>query len=273
MRKIIILAAFLLFGLTVPFQAQAVHVSPFMVVFDKNNSAIVTLNNRSNQAKVVTFEWSRRYYNAQGDVDILPEGQNYPGYQPADPYVKFSPRRAILKPKQAQTIRLIAQRPGGMAPGEYRSHFTIKVEDLVEQKVDATKNAGGVSGLVTINVNTGIPVFIRQGETTVNLTMNQAGIVATPDGPALQVAVQNGGSRSLYTDVYVHCQANGPEKGTYVGSLRMYVERKSAQKAFPIGQKLNLSQCAGATAKLYGVRDLEYGGKLVGEMAINTGGY
>ena len=160
-----------------------------------------------------------------------------------------------------------------MAPGEYRSHFTIMVEDLVEQTVDSSKNTGGVSGLVTINVNTGIPVFIRQGETAVNLAMTSAAITATPEGPALSVSVQNSGNRSLYTDAYIHCAADGTEKGTYIGSLRMYVERTSATKAFPINQRLNMGQCSNPVAKLYGVRDLELGGKLVAEQPINTAGY
>lgn len=274
MRKFTLLVTLLTVALIMPFQAKAVHVSPFMVVFDKNNAAVVTLNNRSNKAKVVTFQWARRYYNQQGVVKVLPEGQTAPGYRPADPYIKHSPRRVIIKPKTAQTVRLVARRPADMAPGEYRSHFTIMVEDLVSQKADPSKNAGGVAGIVTMNVNTGIPVFIRQGETVIDAKIQQANIIQTPEGPALDVTVNNNGTRSLYTDVYVKCDGDAADNGNYIGSLRLYVERKVAHKSYPITpKKMNLGQCANPVAKIIGVRDLEYGGKLVTETPVNTGGY
>ncbi|MEM6781261.1 MAG: hypothetical protein AAF569_05310 [Pseudomonadota bacterium] len=270
MRKFLIFFAFLIFGVSASYKADALHISPFMVVFDKNNSATITLNNRGNQAKVVTFEWNRRYYTSDDVVDILPEGQTSPGYNPADPYIQFSPRRAILKPKQAQIIRLIVKRPADMAPGEYRSHFTIITDDLVEEKVDAQANAGGVSGLVSVNVSTGIPVFIRQGETQAIADIQSANVVATPQGPGLDVRMSYNGTRSLYTDLYIECDGDATQKENYVGSMRLYVERESPQRTFAI-RKLDISQCSNPQLNVMGVRDLEWGGKLFKQVPINMG--
>lgn len=266
MKRFLSITLLSLSFLIVSVDANAVFVTPQFVVFEKNNTARITLNNRSNKAKVITFEWQRRYFDDSQKVQVLEEGQAAPaGYQPVDGYVKFSPRRVILRPRESQTIRLIANRPQDMADGEYRTQFIIKEQDLVE-KSSTAQGGKGVTAIISVNVNTGIPVFIRHGDTRVNMSINSIQTTNDGTGKSLKVDLQNDSTRTLYTDAYVSC-SNKPDD-TYVGSIRAMVERKNIFESFPLSGK-NLEDCANPALKILGVRDREYGNKTVIEQGFS----
>ena len=252
-------------------QAYAVFVSPTFVVFDKNTrTARITVNNRSNQIKVLTFEWQRRVITADGSSRELKDGETYPGYRPADPYIKFSPRKIILKPFQHQSVRLALQRPVDMAPGEYRSHFFIKEEQLRTAEMK-TKDEKGLSGQVIVNVNKSMPVFVRQGETSLHVDLQKADLIQKDGQPYLSVLVTNDSTRSTYGRVELSCQLpDGEFREKYV-SLRIYSEVKRVEREIPLKDKEILAKCGALplTMQLVAVGDFEYGGKPLDEMPVS----
>lgn len=250
--------------------AYAVFVTPVVVLFGKDqNTTRITLNNRSDKTKVVTFGWERRVLDQNGKARILQEGDPMPPtYHPLDPYVKFSPRRTILKPRQRQTIRLIAQRPQNMESGEYRSHFVIKEEDLVDQQAVKSSDQNAVSGQVLVNLNKSIPVFLRHGETSVNAQLLNASYGRRENGkPSLDVSITNNSTRSVYAHIHLVCpgeEVNATNRGVPV---RLYAEVKNVTKSYKVKAE-DVKTCPGLMAKLVPTNDAEFGGQVIAEIAV-----
>ena len=259
---IVVLAGFLI---SAPlYKAYAVFITPVFVSFDKNrNAAQITLNNRSNQSKVITFEWERRVLNEQGQSILLQEGQTAHNYRPVDPYIKFSPRRVILKPKQHQVVRLVAQRPRDLPPGEYRSHLLIKEEGLTEKGLPRSSQQQGLSGHVIVDVNKSIPVFLRQGDTTVNVTLEQASIKLRGGRQYLSITLGNDSTRSVYANIYLNCKKSGEAMEWRVMPLRIYAERDHIQKTVVLADDVDLDGCDDVVASVKVRNDYEFGGKSI----------
>lgn len=252
-------------------QAFAVYVAPVFVVFERNNSALITLNNRSNRTKVITFGWEDRYYK-DGKITVLQEGETAEHYKPASPYMKYSPRRIIMKPKQSQTVRLILQRPKDMEPGEYRSHFKIMEENLQDAQAAAeSDNQPGLSGRMIVNVDTNIPIFIRHGETDIDVTLTSAKFAADEQGPILQLSLDNNSTRTIYAGGRLAC--SNLEEDVILGGLRLYAERKTMDTRFLLQKKIEPSGCVDPVLKIIGIRDSHYVNKVIAEIPVQRNGF
>jgi len=270
--KFFILAV-LLCGVTfTALKAHAVFVSPTYIMFEDNQrTARLTLNNRSNQTKVVTFEWQQRAMTEGGKIKEIKDGVNVPGYRPADPYVKFSPRRVVLKPYQYQKIRFILRRPADMAPGEYHSHLLIKEENYQNALVNREKNSKkkGLSGQIILNVYKSIPVFVRHGETNVNVDLQRAWLVTEKGKPHIKLEISNSSTRSIHSQVVLEgLAADGNLTSEKFAIIRIYAEAQRVERSVALRDKLDPARCVGLKAKLIGRYDSKYGAQTLDEADI-----
>jgi len=270
--RIFAFLGFLFAAILIPsIQANAVFVSPVLVIFEKHNrTARITINNRSKQTKVVTFDWQHRAMKPDGKIVKLKEGETSPGYRPADPYIKFSPRRVVLKPLQHQKIRLLVQRPADMEPGEYRSDLLIKEENYkeAERNVSAGKQKG-ISGEINFQVYKSIPVFIRHGDTHVNVKLQSAALITKDNKPHIHIELTNDSTRSLYGQIHLECQtASGEVIDEKFIMLRIYAEAKNIKHDVKLFDRMDVSRCTSLKTKIIGRNDAEYAGKILSE--INT---
>lgn len=269
-KYICLIAAAMCLSLLPVAGAYAVFISPVFVMFDRNETTkSITLNNRSSTAKVITLEWERRAWEPGGKSVILQPGESVPGYRPADELVKFSPRRMIIKPKDYQVIRLIAQRGKDLAPGEYRSHLLIKEEDLVKKTQDDTLLEKGVSGEVVLTVNKSIPVFLRQGETTVSMSLQKAALSKTAKGDAIDVVLSNASTRSLYANLHLVCKQGDGLLQWNIGPMRAFSERTSITQTLLIPDSASDAlSCPALTAEVRAVNDILLNGQVVAEAPV-----
>ena len=242
--------------------AYAVFVTPTIVTLDGNETtARITLNNRSPFTKVITLGWERRVLDDSGKVVLLEEGTTHPRYNPADPYIQYSPRRVILKPQQRQVIRLIVRKPQDLPEGEYRSHFLIQEENLIDQEL-AQKTNKGVSGQVVVNIGKSIPVLLRHGQTAAEASFNSASFGTDEKGrKVLNYSVSFNGTRSIYAYVRLRCQIDGEIKDFPVAPLRLYKERTLFEGRGIIKDDVPFDRCQSPIADIVVRDDKLLGGK------------
>lgn len=259
----LVLLAVFCFNVFFSKQLQAVFVAPRMVMMEENQrTARVTVNNRTAQTKIITFGWEHRAMTEDGKMKKLKKGETLPRYKPADPYIKFSPRRIILRPGQHQKVKLLVQRPPNMEDGEYHSHFLIQEQNYQDPELDMDDAQKGLTGQLIINVSKSIPVFVRQGATNINITSMKAEHINKDGKPFMRVSFLNESTRSIYGQVQIDCQlADGSFIKDNIGILRIYAEGKNFVKDMPLEKKIDTSACTSLITRIVGKYDGLYKGK------------
>ena len=267
-----------LLGLVVffyPSQGQALFVSPDrLMIEDGQRSAEVIISNRSNKPVVVRFEWERRAMNDKGGLALVGENEVIPGYQPADPYLRFSPRQVILQPRQHQKVRILVRRTDDLQDGEYHSHFLIKEEPLqTNQETNQPEpvRTGQNKGQLELIVYRSLPVFLRQGDTGINLKLNEA-YIYTKDGKRyLHVDLDNESTRSLYATPKLRCITTSGETITQnLISLRIYTEARTIKRDVLVPPEFALpGTCTDLQMDLVDPRDFEFRSKSILKTSIS----
>jgi len=141
-------------------------------------------------------------------------GQNF-----ADKNFRFFPRNVVLAPNEAQSVKVQLVNTTGLEPGEYRSHIYFRAEadkkPLGEK--EPVKDSGSISVKVVAVFGISIPVIIRVGESTTQVSIKEASIQFIKDSiPALKLAFNRTGNMSVYGDISVdHISPEG--KVTRIG--------------------------------------------------------
>ena len=253
-------------------KALAIFVAPTEVFFEKGQrSATITVSNRAKRTKLVTFSWQRKGMTENGKMVFL-EGANdtLPRYRPVDPYIKLSPRRLILKPGQNQIVRILLQKPADLESGEYRSHLFIQEDNYVQKKPSDNNTAIGsdgaedksLSGNLSFIVSRAIPIFMRHGETDVNVTLHQASLIYKKERPRLQISFTNDSTRSIYGQIQLACTlADNTIKNMMLTTLRIYAEAKNFDTDVAFAKKYKPEECVSMAVKIVGKKDRVYGGQ------------
>ena len=144
-------------------------------------------------------------------LDNLPAGVDPANVKTASDMLRWSPRRVMLPGSESQTVRVMARAPADLPDGEYRAHFMVvsvpreddqgfSIEDAVNDGV-----ADGESVGVTIRPRFGIsiPVIMRVGATTLQVGLENVGLVQEDDGTFLVATITRSGTRSAYGDMLV----------------------------------------------------------------------
>lgn len=253
---------FLLLGMmtAIPLSgAHATYITPKRVMInDKQRTATLTIHNTSDKTVVYRFGWERRAQNAAGETILLEAGQTMPGYNPADEMLQFSPRQVILKPKENQKLRILVRRPAGLADGEYHSHLLIKSETLPDPNEDKSLPQQSFAGMLKIQTNASIPIFLRQGKTTLNLKLTNAALIKKDGKEFIKYSLSNNSTRSVYAVPYINCVAGGTATAYQLNTARVYVESKDRVVEAPVLNKAPLGQCSSMTLQMKAVSDFEY---------------
>ena len=134
------------------------------------------------------------------EISTPEEGQRF-----ASDFLRYYPRRVTLAPNEAQTIRVQLTNTANLRDGEYRSHFYFhsidKPTELENQ--DSDKQATGISINIKAVFGISIPVIIREGKSTVQLTLSNIGIKEEEGKKILSVQLNRTGNMSLYGDLTI----------------------------------------------------------------------
>ncbi|MEM6811809.1 MAG: hypothetical protein AAF549_05010 [Pseudomonadota bacterium] len=205
--------------------AFAMKIIPPRLVLDPDTKVeYLFIKNSGDTEEIYRFGWKHMAMDKEGNViNVDRIGlENAPeGYQPLDDIVRFSPRRAVLKPGQTQRVTLVIQRSQQLEAGEYRSHFLVSREPKVETKEDLEINENGEATpevAVGISVSRAVPIYVLHGETSAELNFLSAEVKRNtnkqkdhqPDH-LVHFKVQKVGNRSVIGVARVFCTIAGEE--------------------------------------------------------------
>jgi hypothetical protein len=209
--------------------AMALRVIPQRLVLDTDVKVeYMFVKNNSDKTETYRFGWKHMAMDKEGNVlnlDRLGMDKAPAGYKPVDDLVRFSPRRAILKPGQTQRITFMINRGKALADGEYRSHFLFQREpengDKPKEEVTQQSNNPEASrSRVSFNVlvSRAVPIYVLNGNTSAKLEFVSASVKKNankkdpkqPDYLA-HFKVRKEGNRSVIGIAEVMCMSGGEE--------------------------------------------------------------
>ena len=199
---------------TASYSLQDLLVTPTRIVFEGNMPTTeLALVNRSDKAHTYAISFVQCRMSENGEIrEIDKNTQTGPDDHFADSYIRFTPRRVILEPRQVQMVRMMLRKPANLADGEYRSHLTFRLIPSAENAVkpDSARGRGIQIKLVPIYGVT-IPVIVRQGSLTATTRLSGLHFDAKvlQGKPALALSIERIGTKSTYGDIEAVWKAPG----------------------------------------------------------------
>ncbi len=192
-------------------QAQAAGgllVAPTRLVFEgRTRSAQITLVNKGTKRAVYRITMVNRRMLEDGSFEPVEEA--LPGELFSANFIRHAPRRVALEPNQPQTIRILVRKPRDLPAGEYRSHMMFQtIPDASSEQSAEESYAPAVGLTIRLRAVFGvtIPIIVRHGEVTADITITSAEFEPAKEGsirPALTVRLARSGNRSIYGDITV----------------------------------------------------------------------
>ncbi|MBV5326100.1 MAG: hypothetical protein JZU65_00455 [Chlorobium sp.] len=198
------------------YSLQDLLITPTRIVFEGNmNTTELALINRSDKAHTYAISFVQARMSENGEIrEIDKNTPPGPNDRFADTFVRFSPRRVMLEPRQVQVVRMMLRKPADLAEGEYRSHLSFR---LIPSAADAVKTDSVSRGiqikLIPIYGVT-IPVIVRHGSLQATARLSGLGIETRGNQgkPALALTIEREGNRSTYGDLEALWKAPGSKQ-------------------------------------------------------------
>ncbi len=196
-------------------------ITPRRVVFDgKMKSHEINLANTGKET--ATYNVSIIQYRMKEDGSFEEIFEPDPGQKFADPYIRFFPRTVTLAPNEAQVVKIQLNKTGELTDGEYRSHIYFRAvpdqKPLGEEEIP--KDTTSITVKLTPIFGITIPVIIRVGVSTTNMTISDLALTLTEENqPRLSMTLNRTGNMSVYGEIEVtYLSAQG--KKTQVGQVK-----------------------------------------------------
>jgi hypothetical protein len=193
-------------------------ITPRRVVFEGSKRSMdLNLANTGQDSATYAISMVQIRMKEDGGFETITEPD--PGQHFADKNIRFFPRSVTLGPNEAQVVKIQAIRMNELSDGEYRSHFYFraipKTNPLGEEA--EVKDSTSISVKLTPIFGITIPVIIRVGEYSANITLSEIALQTVNDTiPRLSMSFNRSGSMSVYGDLTVeHVSPQG--KITRVG--------------------------------------------------------
>ncbi|WP_341936437.1 fimbrial biogenesis chaperone [Marinimicrobium sp. C2-29] len=261
-----LLAGGLLLTLATPVVAELM-LFPTRVVFEENERAAkVELMNTGASNATYRISLVNQRMSETGAFSKIDEPR--PGEQFADQLLRYSPRQVTLLPGKGQTVRLMVRKPAGLEDGEYRSHLLFsRVPDAKPPTPNLEEEE--ISIRVRTLVSVSIPVIVRQGNTSAEVTLTDLNLLDDAAEPMLKFAIKRTGNQSVYGDLSVtFVPRNGePEVVARANGVAVYTPNAVRRASIP----LNLKQAtvlAGGTLKLQYREQAKDGGDLMATTSL-----
>jgi len=180
-------------------------ITPRRIVFEGNlRSADINLANTGNDTATYAISLVQIRMLENGGFETITEPD--PGQMFADRFVRFFPRTVTLGPNEAQVVKVQLYRTSELQTGEYRSHFYFravpKKQPLGEPAAAADTSSFSVRLTPIFGIT--IPVIIRNGETSANITLSDLALtMVNGKTPRLSFVFNRTGNMSVYGDISV----------------------------------------------------------------------
>ena len=187
-------------------------ITPRRVVFDGSTRSIdLNLANTGQDSATYAISIIQIRMTEEGQFETITEPD--PGQRFADRFLRYFPRSVTLAPGEAQVIKVQVTRRSQLEDGEYRSHFYFRAvpdtRPLGEE--EPTRVTDAISVQLTPVFGITIPVLIRIGESTTNVTLSDLRFSMVNDtDPQLELTFNRSGNMSVYGNLSVdHISPSG----------------------------------------------------------------
>jgi hypothetical protein len=142
------------------------------------------------------------------DGQVTPVDPAKPDPYSAIPYIRIAPKSITLKPGETQNVRIMVRKPETLPAGEYRSHLRVSldndnVDNTPDSAADPLSQGKKPEAHIAVKANLVliIPVILRNGDTTLNMKLEEPKVTYDAKGvPALTLAMLREGTRSSMGD-------------------------------------------------------------------------
>ena len=193
-------------------------ITPRRIVFEGSKRSM-DLNLANTGRDTATYAISLMEIRMREDGGFETITDPDPDQRFASRFIRFFPRSVTLPPNEAQTVKIQLTRTNELLPGEYRSHFYFRAVPRARPLGEEVKAKDTASISVTLTPIFGItiPVIIRVGESTANVTITDLGLELVNDTiPTFSLLFNRTGNMSVFGDISVdHISPQG--KITRVG--------------------------------------------------------
>ncbi len=194
-------------------------IMPKRLVFEGNErSQEINLANTGSDTAVYAISFINYKMTENGSFEQVEEPEE--GQRFATDFLRYFPRRVVLAPNEAQTVRVQLARSGNLEPGEYRSHVYFRaVEEQTALGEEDQNEAEGISISIKTVFGISIPVIIREGQSTTAIDLTDVSLNTEGENPKLSLVINRSGNMSVYGNIIVTHIAPGG-KTTEVGMVK-----------------------------------------------------
>ncbi|MDG1824910.1 MAG: hypothetical protein P8H62_01460 [Henriciella sp.] len=228
------------FALPTPASAELL-IAPTRVVLDRSDrSTELVVVNKGAEEAAFRISIENRRMNLDGSMEEVTEAIDDELF--AKDFIRYSPRRIVLKPGERQTVRVSARLNGDMAEGEYRSHLRLQGAPLSAGRTlqSATSTDSGDLSIQLIAIRSiTIPVIMRLGQLdadvdieSINLQENDA-----EDETLLVARMTRTGSRSTYGDIKIYAP-DQVEPVYFARGIALYTPNTERDLILPLPSEL-----------------------------------
>lgn len=127
-----------------------------------------------------------------GGIAQVDDKKNIRKTPAASTMIRYAPRQVILQPGETQAVRLMVRKPTDLQDGEYRSHMLFQRLQAVKGiETKATETSPGIS--MSLLIGTSIPIFIREGDSEIELEFDKLALNETDGTYFLNMQVKRKG--------------------------------------------------------------------------------
>jgi hypothetical protein len=140
----------------------------------------------------------------------------------ASGFLRIFPRSVTLAPGEAQLVKVQVTKTGQLQPGEYRSHIYFRAvpDTRVQGEPIKLKDSTGISVSLTPVFGISIPVIIRTGNPSVNVSLTDIALETSDNvPPRIRMILRRTGNKSVYGDINIDYVSN-KGKTIAVGSVK-----------------------------------------------------
>ncbi|KAF3998801.1 molecular chaperone [Glaciimonas immobilis] len=246
---------------------------PTRIVFEKNQRAAqLELINNGQETATYRISVVNRRMNDVGE--FAPVTSPLPGELFSDKLVRYSPRQVVLAPGRSQIVRISLRKPTDLATGEYRSHFQFDRLPDVDgvTSIDAQSNPSSNIGMsLTALIGATIPLIVRQGETSANVTLSGLTILKpeATNGFMLAMVMERSGNSSVYGDLNASFTPHGGKESVIgtVGGVAVYAPNALRRVKLSLKMPAGLALKGGNVHVTFRERP-DAGGKLIAEAIL-----
>ncbi|CAM4139708.1 molecular chaperone [Gillisia hiemivivida] len=242
-------------------------VMPKRLVFEgSERSQEINLANTGSDTAVYAISFINYKMTESGNFEQVEEPED--GQRFATDFLRYFPRRVVLAPKEAQTVRVQLTRTGNLEPGEYRSHVYFRaVEEQIALGAEEAEDSEGISINIKTVFGISIPVIIREGESTTAINLTDITLDTEAENPKLSLVINRSGNMSVYGNLTAtHIALDGTE--TEVGMVKgvsVYTPNSKRSFSFELRNAAEVDLSKGKLNITYKTED----GKVLGESQFN----